>query len=143
MKYQKLCHTRLMVNASLQSSETQDYFAFGMHLLAKSYASWRATLPHRAQYHGHPMVLVRPPAGMTRQFASGTHVVGEKTDKVGYTGWLCSPTDASIYLMFIRPSENLPEGYNISTLHAAYVAHVDFSKATLGDQWAQCYIPER
>ena len=57
-----------------------------------------------------------------------------------HTGWLLS-ADRQAHLMFVPPDARLPDPSNILTIPPSAVSYVDFSNATLGSQWTDCYSP--
>jgi WD40 repeat protein len=59
-----------------------------------------------------------------------------------YTGWLLSPpsyTGSSARLMFAPPEAALSDTSNILTIPCSARSYVDFTRATFGPQWAECY----
>lgn len=70
---------------------------------------------------------------------NGVHFLQEETPQGRHTGWLVSPTDPCVYLMFVPLAENLPEVANILTLPTSHLPHIDMSKAAFGETWTHCY----
>jgi len=55
-----------------------------------------------------------------------------------YTGWLLS-TDRRAYLMFVPLDARLPDSFNILTIPHSAASSVDFTNATIGPRWRDCY----
>jgi WD40 repeat protein len=67
-------------------------------------------------------------------------VIANSTHGLEHTGWLLS-SHGEGYLMFVPPSEKLPDDANILTIPHSFVAHVDFTNSRLGPEWRTCYSP--
>ncbi|KAH9480078.1 hypothetical protein JR316_0006675 [Psilocybe cubensis] len=65
-------------------------------------------------------------------------------DSLNVTGWLYMPLDVKYgkYLMFVPPSDQLPDDSNIITIPESCVSRVDFTDAKIGDEWSLCYSPK-
>ena len=57
-----------------------------------------------------------------------------------HTGWLLS-ADAQAHLMFVPLDARLPDPSNILTIPPSAVSSVDFTNATIGSRWHDCYSP--
>jgi WD40 repeat protein len=57
-----------------------------------------------------------------------------------YTGWLLS-TNRQAYLMFVPLDALLSDSFNILTIPHSAASYVDFTNATIGSQWHDCYTP--
>ena len=55
-----------------------------------------------------------------------------------YTGWLLFPHNSN-RCMFVPPEAQLPDASNILTIPPSARSYVDFTHATFGAQWAECY----
>ena len=73
-----------------------------------------------------------------------SHYIWEKAGDSGgdqrHTGWLLSP-DRQTYLMFVPTDALLPDSSNVLTIPRSAASSVDFTHATLGPQWHNCYRP--
>jgi WD40 repeat protein len=72
----------------------------------------------------------------------GCHYIREKAGDSGgdqsHTGWLLSP-DQQAYLMFVPTDALLPDSSNILTIPCSAASSIDFTHATLGPRWHDCY----
>jgi len=77
-----------------------------------------------------------------RVWDMGPHYVREQVNdpSSGYTGWLLS-TDRQAYLMFVPLDARLPDSFNILTIPHSAASSVDFTNATIGPRWHDCYHP--
>jgi len=57
-----------------------------------------------------------------------------------HTGWLLS-AHAQTHLMFVPLDARLPDPSNIVTIPPSAASSVDFTNATIGSQWHDCYLP--
>ena len=57
-----------------------------------------------------------------------------------HTGWILSPSGQDLF-MFVPLDTNLPDSQNILTIPSSASSSVDFSRAKLGLEWTDCYIP--
>ncbi|KAF8157273.1 WD40-repeat-containing domain protein [Crassisporium funariophilum] len=64
--------------------------------------------------------------------------LGMSVHDVQHTGWLLTPGGEG-YLMFVPPSERLPDDDNILTFPPSFCAHVDFTDSRVGPAWTTCY----
>ena len=77
-----------------------------------------------------------------RVWDMGSHYIREQANdpSSGYTGWLLS-TDRQVYLMFVPLDARLPDSFNILTIPHSAASSVDFTNATIGPRWHDCYRP--
>ena len=77
-----------------------------------------------------------------RVWDMGPHYIREQANdpSPGYTGWLLS-TDRRAYLMFVPLDARLPDSFNILTIPQSAASSVDFTNATIGPRWRDCYCP--
>jgi hypothetical protein len=67
--------------------------------------------------------------------------IRQENDDRQHTGWLLSPNDSSLYLMFVPPAAFLPDDANVLTFPASAAPRLDLSNAKFGREWAACYTP--
>jgi len=58
-----------------------------------------------------------------------------------HSGWLLSPSEEG-YLMFVPLDAKLCSPSCILTISQSAVSTVDFSKASIGTRWHECYSPD-
>ncbi|KAF9481793.1 hypothetical protein BDN70DRAFT_875930 [Pholiota conissans] len=65
--------------------------------------------------------------------------VRQKSKASTHTGWLLSTGSDSHYLMFVPLAANLPDPSNILTIPQSRASSVDFTSASIGPEWSNCF----